>query len=65
MTTRASTDRPTKRIMTTLTGELIVEIASRTLTIRPLRSKAGGPAEVTVDIRGVYERALLRRVKPL
>ena len=61
MTTRATNERPTRRLM----GDLVVELSAGVVTIRPVRTRKGGPAEIAVTPRRVYEAALLKRVKPL
>ena len=63
--TPGSDTKPTVRLMKSVEGELVVSVKAGTLVIRPYRSRVGGPAEVTVNIGSVYNRALMSRVKPL
>jgi hypothetical protein len=51
--------------MKSVEGELVVSVKAGTLVIRPVRTRVGGQAEVTVNIGSVYNRALMNRVKPL
>lgn len=55
--TRA-TPKPLRRVVTTMDGEFVAEIRQRTLTLRPLRSRAGGPLEITVTWGAMYVRAM-------
>ena len=60
--TRASDSRPTRRVMLTIDGvELVVELRRRTITIRPLGARRGGPAEVEVTAGAIRVRALMDR----
>jgi len=63
--THGNDEHPTVRVMNTPEGQVVVEVKSRTLVIRPFRTRKGGPAEVTVNIGSVYNRALMNRAKPL
>lgn len=55
--TRA-TPKPLKRVVTTADGEFVAEIRARTLTLRPIRSRAGGPLEITVTWGAMYVRQM-------
>ena len=63
--TPGSDTKPTVRLMKSVEGELVVSVKAGTLVIRPVRTRVGGQAEVTVNIGSVYNRALMNRVKPL
>ena len=63
--TNGSNERPTRRLLQSRIGPLVVELSASTITMRPPRTKRGGPAEVTVTAGGIYEQALLRRVAPI
>lgn len=62
--TRADAETPTRRIVVyepDRGSELVLEVRARTLTLRPLRSRAGGEAEIVVTWSGIYDMALMRR----
>jgi len=61
MTTRASKSPVTRIVSTTYEGELVAEIGPRTVVLRPLRTRKGGPAEVEVSWGLIYQRALSAR----
>ena len=65
MTTRATNEHPTRRLMTDAVGDYVVELSERTITIRPARARKGGPAEIAVTMKLVYERALMARAPAL
>lgn len=52
-----------RRVVTTTDGEMVAEITDRTLALRPLRSRRGGPGEVVVLWGSIYLRAMLARVE--
>jgi len=61
--TRA-TSQPTRRIVQDKTGrEYVAEVRHDTLTLRPLRSRRGGPADVSIGWGAIYARACLARPK--
>jgi len=60
--TRASDSRPTRRVMLTIDGmELVIELRRRTITIRPLGTRRGGPAEVEITLGSIWVRVLMDR----
>jgi hypothetical protein len=61
--TRAQDPRPTVRVTQSKSGELVVELTARTLRIRPLRTRRGGPAEVEIPVGAVYIQAMARRAE--
>jgi hypothetical protein len=63
--TKASNERPTRRLMETKQGPLVVEIRRDFISIRPKGARTGGPAEVLVTASSIYERALMGRAEPL
>lgn len=64
--TRA-TEKPVRRIVVTEDrygyAEYVVEIRARTLTMRPSRTRRGGPQEVTLPFGAIYVRAMMARVE--
>jgi len=54
--TRA-TARPLRRVVVGLHGELVAEIRERTLTLRPLRTRRGGRAELVIPWESIYIRS--------
>lgn len=64
--TRA-TEKPVRRIVVAEdrfgTTEYVVEIRSRTMTIRPIRTRRGGPQEVELPFGAVYLRGMISRVE--
>lgn len=61
MTTRA-TAKPLRRIVSGGSqGEFVAEIRDDTVTLRPVRTRIGGDAEVHLRWSLVYQLALLRR----
>ena len=63
--TRADETKPVRRVVQTDDGEMVAEVRARTLTLRPVRTRKGGPAEVCLSFSSLYTRALLARVTPL
>jgi hypothetical protein len=66
MTTRA-TEKPVKRIVESVyaglqTSAFVVEVRARTLTLRPTRTKRGGPAEISLTYGAIYLRAMQAQV---
>jgi len=62
--TRASDSRPTRRVLLNIDGvELVVQLRARSITIRPLGTRRGGPAEVELTPGSIYVRALLDRAE--
>jgi hypothetical protein len=67
--TAATDESPTRRAAVPVVDDegkiidhqLIVEITSRTLSIRPKRSRRGGESEVTIGIRQLYDRLVAGR----
>jgi hypothetical protein len=60
--TRASSDHPVKRVVQTkYEGELVLEVTATHATLRPIRTRKGGPAEVVVTWGHIYHRALAAR----
>ena len=61
MATRA-TDKPTVRVVQTkYSGDLVAEIRATTVTLRPPRTRKGGPAEIVVTWGYVYDKVLAGR----
>lgn len=60
--THGSDDTPTRRLLESLHGPLVVELRSSTAVIRPKGSRRGGPLEVSVRIGSVYQRALEQKL---
>ena len=56
--TRGSDERPTRRLMRSTWGDLVVELRESTLVVRPKGSRTGGPAEIAVRVGSVYQRGL-------
>jgi len=57
--TRA-TDQPLRRIVRDQSGrEYVAEVRADTLMLRPLRSRRGGPADVSIGWGAIYIRACL------
>lgn len=62
---RASTEKPVSRIVQTKhDGELVMEVRANTLTMRPIRTRRGGPAEVVVTWGSIYTRAQASKAAP-
>lgn len=62
--TRAHETNPTRRIVVSGFGEeLVVEVYSRRLVLRPKGCKRGGPAEVEVGPGQLYQRLLVARAE--
>jgi hypothetical protein len=64
--TRGSNNRPLRRAMSSDGFERdrwTVELREGTLAIRPFRSRAGGPAEITLTPSQVYVHYYLLRVR--
>lgn len=69
--TRASNDRPTRRVMSSRVGlskfertdEYVVELRAETMSIRPKGCRRNGPAEVVVTPGAIYLRALQVRIE--
>lgn len=59
--TRA-TDQPVRRVVRDRNGrEYVVEVRADTLSLRPLRSRRNGPADVAIAWGQLYTRALMAR----
>lgn len=58
-------DRPTVRIVLTTTGEYVAELNDRTLTLRPIRTRRGGPQEVTIPWGAIYVREMWERAEEI
>lgn len=63
--TEGSDTKPTKRLLDSLHGPLVVELRSSTLVIRPKGSRRDGPLEVTIRAGSVYQRALEQKMAEL
>ena len=61
--TRAKETRPTVRIVQSAEGLMVAEIGAATLTLRPYRTRKGGPSEASVGWGAIYLRAMLARVE--
>ncbi len=62
MTTRA-TSKPLRRVVQTMDGELVAEITDRVLTLRPPKTRRGGPAEISVVWGSIYLRGMVALVE--
>lgn len=64
--TRA-TEKPVRRVVISEdrfgTNDYVVEIRARTLTMRPVRTRRGGPQEIEVPFGALYLRAMIARVE--
>lgn len=56
---------PVTRVVRAHGKEFVAVVEGRQLTLRPLRLRKGGPAEVVVPWSVIYDRALMARVVPL
>lgn len=57
-----ATDKPLARVVQTkYSGDLVVEVTSTKVTLRPVRTRRGGAAEVVLSWGSIYERALAAR----
>jgi len=73
--TRGSDTKPVRRLMRYVryagklgdskAEEYVVEIRERLIVIRPKGARSGGPAEVSLSVGAIYEKALMARVEPL
>lgn len=62
--TRSTNERPTRRLMVGRYGDdFVVEVGRDVITIRPKRSRRGGPAEITVLPGRVYIAALREKIQ--
>lgn len=62
--TRAKDTHPTRRVLTCrFAGDLVVELRSTLILIRPLRSRRGGPAEVALTVGSVYQRGIMAAIE--
>lgn len=60
--TRASAVKPVRRVVQTLhDGELVAEIYAECVIVRPIRTKRGGKAEVTMTWGQLYQHLLIAR----
>lgn len=51
------------RVVSTADGELVAELSDRALTLRPLRTRRGGPAAIRVSWGLIYLREMLARAE--
>lgn len=56
-----ATARPVRRKVVARDDEFVAELRDRTLTLRPIRTRSGGPAEITVTWGQIYLRAMMQR----
>lgn len=54
--TRAHPIKPVRRVVRGFHGSYVAEIRADVLTLRPLRSRSGGPAEIVVTWERVYTK---------
>lgn len=60
--TRASAERPTKRLVIGRMGQdFVVELQSHLIVVRPKGCRRGGPAEVVISPSTLYQRLLIAR----
>jgi hypothetical protein len=63
MATRA-TSKPLVRIVKTrYDGDLVAEVTEDSITLRPPRTRKGGPAEVRLTWGAMYQRLMAARVE--
>lgn len=64
MTTRASS-KPLKRLVLSVDAsqEFVAEITDRVLTLRPPKTRRGGPQEIQIGWGSIYLRAMMTRVE--
>jgi hypothetical protein len=60
--TRGSDLTPTRRLLESLHGPLVVELRESTLVLRPKGCRRGGPLEVVIRAGSVYQRALEQKL---
>ena len=61
--TRASSMRPTRRVLTSRSGDdYVVELYADRVVLRPKGSRRNGPAEVVAPVGPVYIRLLRERL---
>jgi hypothetical protein len=60
--TRGSDLTPTRRLLESLHGPLVVELRESTVVIRPKGTRRNGPLEVIVRAGSVYQRALEQKL---
>lgn len=60
--TRA-TEKPVRRVVQTSHGEMIAEVRDRVITMRPLRSRRGGKAEIEMSWGQLYQHAIIARIE--
>lgn len=63
--TRGSDLTPTRRLLESLHGPLVVELRAATLVLRPKGTRRGGPLEVTVRAGSIYQRAIEQQMAEL
>lgn len=63
--TRGSDLTPTRRLLESLHGPLVIELRESTLVIRPKGSRRNGPLEVTIRAGSIYQRALEQKMAEL
>ncbi len=56
--TRGSDLTPTRRLLESMHGPLVVELRESTVVIRPKGTRREGPLAVTVRVGSIYQRAL-------
>lgn len=54
---RANEKAVSRIVQTKHDGEMVLEIRGTTATMRPIRTRRGGPAEVVVSWGSIYTRA--------
>lgn len=60
--TRASDLKPVRRVMSSMSGEFVVELRERIIIIRPKGTRKQGKAEVGVTVGAIYQRALMAQI---
>jgi hypothetical protein len=61
--TRATEERPTKRILAGRDGDYVVELRASLILVRPKGTRRGGPAEIAITPSLLHQRILAARAE--